>query len=262
MTAQGQPRLPHPAPRDGADGLGPDLLTGGNDSTPLYVRLAAALRAEVRRGRWTVGEALPSERDLAEALEVSRVTVRKTMDLLMREGLLSRKRGSGTFVAPRIEQPSALLAGFSADLERRGMAPGSIWIERATCTAAPDEVLAMNLPVNATVQRFARIRTANAEPLALERATVPAEFLPDPGAVGGSLYAALDALGNKPVTGLQRITASLATEEEARLLGVPSGAAVLRIERRGYLRDGRVVEFTRSAYRGDRYDFVSELREL
>jgi GntR family transcriptional regulator len=64
------------------------------------------------------------------------------------------------------------------------------------------------------------------------------------------------------VRGLQRLQASLASPEEASLLGVPPGAAVLRIERRAFLADGTPVEFTRSAYRGDRYDFVAEAREL
>lgn len=239
-----------------------ELLSSRAETTPIYMRLAAILREKVQQGEFTVGEALPSERDIAERMAVSRVTVRKAIDLLMREGVLSRKRGSGTYVAPRIEQPSSMLAGFSEDLRRRGLSAGSVWLDKTTDMASPDEVIAFGLSVNARVQRFRRIRTANGEPLALEHAIIPEAYLPDPGAVSNSLYAALEAMGNKPVTGLQRVTASLATEEEARHLGVPSGAAVLRIERRGYLADGTMVELTRSAYRGDRYDFVSELREL
>jgi GntR family transcriptional regulator len=64
------------------------------------------------------------------------------------------------------------------------------------------------------------------------------------------------------VRGLQRLQASLATAQEARLLSIPAGAAVLRIERRSFLANGAPVEFTRSAYRGDRYDFITEVREL
>ena len=61
--------------------------------------------------------------------------------------------------------------------------------------------------------------------------------------------------------GLQRLQASLATAAEAKLLSIPTGSAILRIERRGFLASGQAVEFTRSAYRGDRYDFVTEVRE-
>ncbi|MGY6548647.1 MAG: GntR family transcriptional regulator [Roseinatronobacter sp.] len=237
------------------------LLASGDEATPIYVRLAAILREKVRRAEFSVGTALPSERDLAETMAVSRVTVRKAIDLLMREGVLSRKHGSGTYVAPRLEQPSSLLAGFTEDLRRRGLSAGSHWLERRRDIASPDEVIAFGLPVDARVLRFRRIRTANGEPLALEHASVPDTCLSDPDSVTESLYAALDAVGRKPVTGLQRVMASLATPEEARYLDVPDGAAVLRIERRGYLEDGTMVELTRSAYRGDRYDFVSELRK-
>ncbi len=239
-----------------------ELLDARSGTTPIYVRLAAILREKVQKGEFCVGDALPSERDMAERMAVSRVTVRKAMDLLMREGVLSRKQGSGTYVAPRIEQPSSMLAGFTEDLRRRGLAAGSVWLDKTTDMASPDEVIAFGLAVNTRVKRFRRIRTANGEPLALEHAVVPELYLPDHEQVIDSLYATLSALGTKPVTGLQRVTASLATEDEAYHLGVPGGAAVLRIERRGYLADGTMVELTRSAYRGDRYDFVSELREI
>jgi GntR family transcriptional regulator len=75
-----------------------------------------------------------------------------------------------------------------------------------------------------------------------------------------SLYAALEARDTRLVRGLQRLQASLATTQEAKLLSVPVGAAILRIERRAFLPNGSPVEFTRSAYRGDRYDFVTEVR--
>jgi GntR family transcriptional regulator len=230
------------------------------DATPMYMRLASAIRTQVSEGELKAGEALPPERELAEMTNVSRVTVRKALELLMREGLLSRRHGSGTYVAPRIEEPSAILAGFTADMERRGMQPGSSWLERVTCLPTSEESLALGLGFGQKIQRMERLRTAGGEPLAIERAVIPWVFLPDLARVDSSLYAALELLGNKPVSGLQRITASLATPEESRLLDIPKGAAILRIERRSYLADGRAIEFTRSAYRGDRYDFLSELR--
>jgi len=88
---------------------------------------------------------------------------------------------------------------------------------------------------------------------------VPGFCLPSELAVEESLYTALDAHGCRPVRALQRLRAVLFTSERARLLGVPDGSPGLLIERRGFLRDGRVVEFTQSYYRGDAYDFVAEL---
>lgn len=229
--------------------------------TPLYLQLAEIIRGQIKDGAIATGDALPSERELSEAVGISRVTVRKGIETLLREGRLSRKHGSGTYIAPRIEQPAALLAGFSADMVNRGQRPGSIWIERALGLPTPEEALALALSPDQPVQRFARVRTADDEPMAIERATIPAQFLPGGAEIGASLYAALEAHGARPVRGLQRLQASLATLVEAKLLRIQAGSAILRIERRGFLANGAAVEFTRSAYRGDRYDFVTEVRD-
>jgi GntR family transcriptional regulator len=229
--------------------------------TPLYLQLADIVRSQINGGGIRTGDALPSERELSEAIGISRVTVRKTLDLLLREGLLSRRHGSGTYVAPRIVQPAALLSGFSAEMAVRGHIAGSILIETMTGLPTSDEAMALGLSPDQPVHRLSRVRTADGEPLAIERAVVPASSLPSLSVIGSSLYAALEAHGARPVRGLQRLQASLATAQEARLLSIPAGAPVLRIERRGFLASGTPAELTRSTYRGDRYDFVVEVRE-
>jgi len=239
-----------------------DIRLDAKSPTPLYLQLADAIRKRIATGAIRTGDALPSERELSQSTGISRVTVRKGIDALFREGLLSRRHGSGTYIAPRIEQPAALLAGFSADMASRGKVPGSRLVEHKVGAPTPEEALALALGVGASVRRLSRVRTADGEPLAIERATVPVALLPDYAPEQTSLYAALEARGHRPVRGLQRLQASLASAEEAGLLDVPVGAAILRIERRSFLANGTPVEFTRSAYRGDRYDFVAEAREL
>lgn len=229
--------------------------------TPLYLQLAEGLRTLINEGAVRVGEALPSERELSAMTSISRVTVRKAIDALLREGMLSRRPGSGTYVSTRIEQPASLLAGFSADMANRGSRPGSIWIEKVLANPTPEEAMTLAISPDEQVVRMTRVRTADDEPLAIERAVVPAGFLPDLDDIGELLYGALTSLGNRPVRGLQRLQSSLATQAEANLLSIPVGAAILRIERRSYLAGGTPVEFTRSAYRGDRYDFVTEVRD-
>jgi GntR family transcriptional regulator len=229
--------------------------------TPLYLQLAESLRGMIDEGAVRVGEALPSERELSARTRISRVTVRKALDALLREGMLSRRRGSGTYVAPRIEQPASVLAGFTADIRNRGQTPGSIWLKRALAAPTPEEAMTLALSPDSKVVQLWRVRTADDEPLAIERAVVPAVLLPSPDQIGDSLYAALAKMGNRPGRGLQRLQASLATPAEAERLSIPAGAAILRIERRTFLANGTPVEFTRSAYRGDRYDFVTEVRE-
>ena len=111
----------------------------------------------------------------------------------------------------------------------------------------------------ARVARLGRVRLAGGEPLAIEHAVVPAQFMPDLESLGNSLYQALETHGFRPTSGTQRVRASLATPTEAGILCVQQNSEVLRIERSTRIPDGRIVEFTRSVYRGDRYEFVTEL---
>jgi GntR family transcriptional regulator len=230
--------------------------------TPRYLRLAAGIRRLVSEGNFHPGEALPAERILTTITGYSRVTVRRAIEELLREGILSRRHGSGTYVTRRIEQPLSVLAGFSEDIRSRGLRPGSVWLSRALASPTPEERLALGLRPQEKVVRLSRVRTADDDPLAIEHAVVPAEALPSPDAVGVSLYAALAERGFRPINGVQRLRAALATPEEARLLLIPAGSAILRIERRGFLESGRPVELTTSAYRGDRYDFMSTMSAM
>ena len=208
------------------------------------------------------GEPLPPERDLAGLTGLSRVTVRKAVQALVQSGWVVQRRGSGTFVAPqveRVEQALSLLTSFSEDMERRGKSVRSVWLARAVHAPSPEEMMALGLAARDRVARLERVRLADEVPLAIERAALSTAILPDPKLVDASLYAVLAQRGMRPVRAVQRISAANLGARDAALLEVPVGAAGLRIERISYLATGRVVEFTRSLYRGDAYDFAAEL---
>jgi GntR family transcriptional regulator len=236
--------------------------TRSEEGTPLYLQLARSLREHISSGGIDPGSALPSERDLSEMAGLSRVTVRKGIEQLIDEGVLVRKQGSGTFVARRIEAPGAKLSSFSDDTRSRGEDPGVVWIYRSYAQPTEEEATALDVSPTAKVARLGRVRLAGGEPLAIEHAVIPATFMPDLDSLGDSLYQALEAHGYRPTSGTQRVRASLATPTEAGILCVKQNSEVLRIERLTRIPDGRVVEFTRSVYRGDRYEFVTELNEV
>jgi GntR family transcriptional regulator len=231
-------------------------------TSPLYLQLAERLAAAIAGGRLKDGAALPAERALSERLRLSRTTVRKALDELARRGLVTARHGSGNFVAAaaRLEQPLARLSGFSEDMRARGREPGFVWLERGVAAPSPEEVIALGLASGEQVARLVRVRLADDEPLAVERAAIAARYLPDPAAVEGSLYAALRACGLEPVRALQHLRAAAAGAADAARLGIAPGSPVMATVRHGFLADGRPVEFTRSIYRGDRYDFVAEMR--
>lgn len=233
------------------------------DAGPRYVQLRKRLSDGVEQGVLRPGSPLPPEREIAAITDLSRVTVRKAIRALADDGLIVQKQGSGSFVAshiPKIEQSLSRLTSFTEDMSRRGMASTSQWLERGIFIPSPDEVLALALTPDASVSRIARLRTADGKPMAIERASLPTDILPNPISVETSLYQVLDGRGLRPVRALQKISAINLTDPDAGLLEIPPGSAGLRIERTSYLADGRVAEFTQSIYRGDAYNFVAELR--
>lgn len=226
---------------------------------PLYQQLHRALRQAIADNRLATDEALPPERDIAQDLGISRITVRKAIDALVGEGLVVRRQGAGTFVAARIEKSFSKLSSFSEDMASRGRVARSVWLRRSDGTVTPEESMTLGLGPGSRVYRFNRVRFADDLPMALEYSTVPATCLASPDAVEHSLYEALEATGNRPVRALQRLRAVLFTSDQAELLSLSAGAPGLLIERRGFLAGGATVEFTQSFYRGDSYDFVAEL---
>ena len=228
--------------------------------TPLYLQLANKLSKGIHSGLWQPDEALPSERMLSDSLAISRVTARKAIDTLCARGMLTRKRGSGTYITPKLEQPLSRLTSFSEELRQRGLRPGSQWLQRATGIASAEEILALGLSPNTIVARLKRLRTADDVVMAIETTTIPTQYLPNPKDVTESLYGYLEAHDTVPMRALQHIRAVNASAEQARLANIKQGAAMLYITRIGYLDNGSAIELTNSWCRSDYYDFIAELR--
>lgn len=228
--------------------------------TPLYLQLARFLAEAVRNGHYEPHEALPSERALSESLDLSRVTTRKAIDQLVLQGLIVRRRGSGNYIAPRIEQALSRLTSFSEDLRARGFAPRSRWLSRRVSAATSEEREVLGLARGARVARLERLRLGDQTVMALELTVLPVSVVPDPAQVDGSLYEFLEKRGSAPVRATERIRALNASASLARRLRVPTGRAVLYVQRTGYLPSGAVVELTNAYCRSDLYDLVAELR--
>jgi GntR family transcriptional regulator len=203
-----------------------------------------------------VGQSIPSERELAQRFDLSRMTVRQAVDTLVAEGRLRRVPGRGTFVArPKILMPLRL-ASFSEDMRARGRSPGAVDLGHRVEPAPDDVAAALALPPGSPVCVVARLRTADGAPMAVERAHLPADVVPglaDRTLADRSLYAVLaDTYGLVLDAGEQTIEAGLADEADASLLGLTPGDPVL-LQQRTSSAAGRPVEHTVSTYRGDRY---------
>ncbi|WP_332711316.1 GntR family transcriptional regulator [Pelagibacterium mangrovi] len=228
------------------------------DGMPLYRKLVAAIDGLIGAGHLKRGALLPSERDLTARLGVSRVTIRKALDVLIADGAIRRRQGSRTEVTARVEKSLARLSSFSEDMLSRGFSPGCIWISKELAFPTPAEAMALGLGPNASVLRLKRVRTADDVPIAIETAAVPATILDDPDRVEDSLYEVLDAIGALPERAMQRMKAGPADSSDRLHLQLDDPASLLIVERRCFS-GGRVIEYTQTRYRGDVYDFVLEL---
>ncbi len=233
--------------------------TSGEEEAPLYVRIAGDYAERIREGALSPGDALPPERKIAEIYGVSRVTVRRALEQLVLEGLIEQRQGSGTYVSQRLQQPLSVLTSFTEDVRARGMTPNSQFLDRAIGIATPEEAIGLGLKPGQGVSRIARLRSADGIPLAIETAAVVLDALPDPTVVTDSLYDVLSSRGMRPVRAIQRLSAVALDKRNAELLDVPPGSPGLYMVRVGYDAGDRPIEYTRSFYRGDRWDFITEL---
>jgi GntR family transcriptional regulator len=224
-----------------------------------YQQLGDALKALIAEGAAGPAGVLPPERELARVSGLSRVTVRKALAGLVAAGVVHQRAGSGTFVGERIVRSFSRLTSFTEDLRARGLESRVVFLARSVAEVTSDEAMALALSPGSLVVRLHRLRLAGEQALAVEETAVPHAILTEPERVGASLYETLTALGAPPVRAIQRLRAVALDTASARHLGLTAGGPALHIERRAFLADGRAVEFTRSIYRADVYDFVAEL---
>jgi GntR family transcriptional regulator len=229
--------------------------------TPVWAQIEERLAARIEGGHLAVGERLPPERELAEWLGVSRMTVRQALGALAARGLVERGVGRGTFVrAPgKVVHDLSGALGFTERLGRQGIAAGAEVITAGE-ESAPDAVAeALELEPGAPVLRVQRVRSAAGRPLALEDSWLPAARFPGllDRDLGGSLYALMrDGYGLEPAEAVERLEPVVARAHEARLLGLPEGAPLMLVERVARAPGGVAVEFARDRHRGDRSRFV------
>lgn len=225
-----------------------------------YVRVRDYLRSLVTH-ELAVGDAIPSERLLCERFGVSRMTVRQAVDALVIDGLLEREQGRGTFVAPAKLDLEVRLASFGEEMHRRGMEPSSKVLAAEEAAAAPDIADALELLPGEQVFYLHRVRYADGEPMAIEQLWLPCRLAPglfDDGAPG-SVYGELRRRGLEPDWGEDTVAATEVDAQDAALLGLRVGKAVLRLSRRTFAGDIACV-YSRSSYRADRYMLWVPLR--
>ncbi len=230
---------------------------------PIYYQLEQYIKEKIEKGEWQPGEIIPSERELAEMYDISRMTVRQAVNNLVNDGYLIRRRGKGTFVAAqKIEQPLKGLTSFSEDMRARGMEPDTIVLGFETVPASGKLAEWLAVKEGDALYEIRRLRLADGSPMALETLYIPVHLVPGltRDVVSGPVYEFIEKEKGLIIgSAVQTLEASVARKLEAEHLQVKEGAPVLLLERRTYLDDGRPLEVVKSVYRGDRYKFIVEM---
>ena len=233
-----------------------------SDTRPIYKHIKDDIIRQIEEKTYGPNQCLPSERDLSLKYETTRMTVRHALNDLEAEGVVYRLQGKGTFVsATKLVQPLMRASGFSQDMLRRGKVPSSRVLFSGVMKA--DHVIAKDLRIGLGQDYILvkRLRLADETPMAIEATALNMELCGDilkSDLSTGSLYEKLRGQGLRLVTGNQYMEAALAGAEQAELLNIPKGAAVLHIERHVSDELGRPVEATYSTYRGDQYRLFIE----
>ncbi|HHQ6722736.1 TPA: GntR family transcriptional regulator [Serratia fonticola] len=224
-------------------------------TAPRYIQLANTLEIAIKQRVLGVGDFLPPERVLAEALDLSRVTVSKAMKLLEEQALVSRQQGIGTRVAMHIGYSLNQDNGFTAQVLRSGSSVSNQWLLRS-CIKAPSEVAkALELASGSIVVKLRRLRLMDGNPVSLETTYIPTRFLPDPEELEHSLYALWKSRGIVPEGRHFLLKAVASSDENASLLNVQSGTPLLRIVQTSRNAQGEVLEFSETLCRSDVYEF-------
>lgn len=234
-----------------------------NSPVPYYYQIEEWIRGLIVSEQLKPGDMLLNEINLSEQVGVSRMTVRQALDHLTREGLLTRQRAKGTFVAsPRAQMPFNLGQPLSMTEEilKQGQVLRSRVLTQEVIPAAGEILRELELPVSSQVLLIRRLRSTDQGPLSIESCHHPYQRFPELLKMdlnNRSIYEILDERYQaRPVEAIDKIYAGKSTPEEARLLEIEAGDPVMHFRRTAKDSSGQPVEFTRAVYRADRYQFV------
>ena len=228
---------------------------------PAYMKIHDQIKKDIDEHRWAIGERLPSERDLAEQFEVSRMTLRQAISLLVEEGVLERRVGSGTFVSStRVQEKMRGTTSFTEIVKSQGKVPSSQLISYRKTIPNEQEVAKLGISPTENIIRMERVRYADQVPLVYEVASIPEKFIKD--FKKEEITSHFFKLCKNTATVLvnhSRLSMLVSLKEKiAHYLEVEKGHAILGLTQVSYLEDGTAFEYVKSQYVGERFEFYLE----
>jgi GntR family transcriptional regulator len=230
---------------------------------PLYHQLRQALEQSWRAG-FTAEDELPTERDIMNQFQVSRITVRRALDDMMADGVIHRPRRRGRlhFAPVKVRQRLNRLRGFfSDDALSAGHHPSTRVLEVAQ-GVWPETNRLLGLPGDAACFRIARLHESDGRPLSYQVSFIASGDCPDLmlSDLSRSLLQMMEArYGRRAQHAEQRLAAREATAEETAILQLPRRSYVFEVDRVSYDEHGEAIEYFMSVLDVARYEFHTSL---
>jgi GntR family transcriptional regulator len=244
-----------------------NIIFSRQSVVPYYHQIKESVKALITSGELKPGDMLASEFSLSEQLGISRLVVHRAYRELVTEGLLIRKRAKGTFVAPHIKARFTVtgpLFSMTENLSADALEPSNKILLQEVIPVSEEIRNELKLAEGAQVIHLRNLRLAKQLPFAIEEMYLPYDRFPTLANFdlnNRSVYVTLDKLYDAhPQEALDLITASLATSQEAGLLGINKGAPVMRVKRKSTDRLGLLVEYSKVVFHADRYQFVARMQ--
>lgn len=228
-------------------------------SVPLYCQLAEQLRQDIYTGRFKQGEKIPSEFELSSLYDVSRSTVRKAISVLVSENLLETTHGKGTFVSsPKINQNSSGFLSFTENVRSMGKTLITKTIHMTHVVPTEYQKRFFKLNEEEKLLEVERLRFIDHIPIGVETSWFTSVYnsLQEKN-LNGSLYEILrNDYDIRPLTGSKTIELCYASPDEAALLDIPRGAALMLIEDQVYDNHENPLHISKQVLRGDKFRYA------
>ena len=231
----------------------------GRNGQPAYKRIQNVIRQRIESGQLKPGDVVDSERELATLHKVSLMTARHALVDLAREGIVERRRGAGTFVAPPTIHFNKLMS-YTEQMSSRGLMAQSKIVSSGVLDDEPDIAARLALSATSHLTMIERVRKAGDEPLALESCYLSAQEFPGLIAASlerGSLFRTLEnRYGVELAYADEEIDATAADPKTAELLAVPRGSPLLRMRQLIYTNKGKAIIYVLGLYRSGRHTLL------